>query len=86
MLPPTYLGFRVRVNIPLVASASVGYERSDVCADAPKNTVRAITIPRPTTNAIVPTTILPCSLTFRSLDPVAASIDAERAVPKGIYC
>ena len=55
--PPTYIGFRVLANIPVVASASVGCEGLAGVPMRPKIRLALMTIPMPPTKAIAPATI-----------------------------
>jgi hypothetical protein len=65
-LPPTYIGFRVHVNMPVVATASVGCDGRVWVPMRRKMRLAPITIPRPATKAMAPTTIRPRNKTWVS--------------------
>src|SRR5271165_562544 len=65
-LPPTYIGFRVHLNMPMVASASVGCDGRTFVPMRWKMRLAPITIPMPTTKAMAPTTSRPKKRTWAS--------------------
>lgn len=65
-LPPTYIGFSVHVNMPLVASAIVGFDGRAFVPMLWKRLLAPITIPMPIAKAMAPTTIRTKNRTWAS--------------------